>query len=111
LYLSAIDELEQLLPNGTLYFVEGGGQQQQDPNTHPDWGDGFVTNAGIISRNGWSGGLQLDLLHELFVGFSLVYGQLHNHCQQHARAGLTANNQHCGASCSQTLLLRVLQER
>jgi hypothetical protein len=55
-----MDELEQLLPNGTLYFVEGGGQQQQDPNNHLDWGDGFDTNAGIISRNGWSGGHQLD---------------------------------------------------
>eukprot|EP00775_Hariotina_reticulata_P003210 gene3210-3487_t len=54
LYLSAIDELEQLLPNGTLYFVEGGDQQQQGSITTPEWGDGFVINAGIIIRNNWS---------------------------------------------------------
>jgi Cellulase (glycosyl hydrolase family 5) len=49
LYLSAMDALYQVIPEA-LFFVEGTGQGGIGAN----WGDGFVTDATLISQNGLS---------------------------------------------------------
>ena len=49
LYLSVMDALDAI-DDRAIYFIEGAGQQ----NFVTAWGDGFVTDAAIISQHGLS---------------------------------------------------------
>ena len=49
LYLSVMDALDTI-DSSAIYFLEGAGQQ----SFVTAWGDGFVTNGGIISQHGLS---------------------------------------------------------
>jgi hypothetical protein len=52
LYLKTMDALDAITPGVPIYFVEGAGQTGL---RGVNWGNGFVTERGLIARNGLSG--------------------------------------------------------